>query len=94
MASGELPAELSDVSFSLQLMCLPSTVTAHAFFSSARHKAARSGATWPLLTSAASGPASGASELIGTDGLGHNELASCVSSRRSMPINKMTPVNA
>ncbi len=32
--------------------------------------------------------------LIGTDGLGHNELASCVPSRRTMPINQMTPVNA
>ncbi|KAH9398023.1 hypothetical protein TYRP_019397 [Tyrophagus putrescentiae] len=29
--------------------------------------------------------------LIGTDGSGHNELASCVPSRRSMPINQMTP---
>ncbi|KAH9396039.1 hypothetical protein TYRP_020119 [Tyrophagus putrescentiae] len=29
--------------------------------------------------------------LIGTDGLGHNELASCVPSRRTMPINQMTP---
>ncbi|KAH9388433.1 hypothetical protein TYRP_023499 [Tyrophagus putrescentiae] len=28
--------------------------------------------------------------LIGTDGSGHNELASCVPSRRSMPINQMT----
>ncbi|KAH9407454.1 hypothetical protein TYRP_012273 [Tyrophagus putrescentiae] len=28
--------------------------------------------------------------LIGTDGLGHNELASCVFSRRTMPINQMT----
>ncbi|KAH9392147.1 hypothetical protein TYRP_022172, partial [Tyrophagus putrescentiae] len=32
--------------------------------------------------------------LIGTDGSGHNELASCVPSRRSMPINQMTSVNA
>ncbi|KAH9391762.1 hypothetical protein TYRP_022610, partial [Tyrophagus putrescentiae] len=32
--------------------------------------------------------------LIGTDGLGHNELASCVPSRRTMPINQMTSVNA
>ncbi|KAH9401390.1 hypothetical protein TYRP_016775, partial [Tyrophagus putrescentiae] len=32
--------------------------------------------------------------LIGTDGSRHNELASCVPSRRSMPINQMTPVNA
>ncbi|KAH9407487.1 hypothetical protein TYRP_012307 [Tyrophagus putrescentiae] len=31
--------------------------------------------------------------LIGTDGLGHNELASCVPSRRTMPINQMTSVN-
>ncbi|KAH9408753.1 hypothetical protein TYRP_011021 [Tyrophagus putrescentiae] len=28
--------------------------------------------------------------LIGTDGSGHNKLASCVPSRRSMPINQMT----
>ncbi len=32
--------------------------------------------------------------LIGTDGSGHNELASCVPSRRLMPINQMTSVNA
>ncbi|KAH9401391.1 hypothetical protein TYRP_016776 [Tyrophagus putrescentiae] len=29
--------------------------------------------------------------LIGTNGLGHNELASCVPSRWMMPINQMTP---
>ena len=32
--------------------------------------------------------------LIGTDVSEHNELASCVPSRRSMPINQMTKVNA
>ena len=31
--------------------------------------------------------------LISTDGSGDNELASCVRSRRSMPINQMTLVS-
>ncbi|KAH9400205.1 hypothetical protein TYRP_001765 [Tyrophagus putrescentiae] len=31
--------------------------------------------------------------LIGTDGSGHNELANCVPSRRTMPINQMTPLS-